>query len=138
MTTIAANVNLYKTPAGKVGIVAGVLLFITGVILTVKHYTQPTQPAIDDGTTTSEEGTTQTPAQTNSTVASPSDSVTNTDSLPLGTCGPLHTDFDRVYNYVKCDGVWWTISKDKVKIKEWTSLANNKTASDLLNNKYSS
>jgi len=133
----------FKTTGGKIGIVVGALALITGVTLVVRHFvkkgdekklppadetkTETTTPATSATTTTTTPTTTEKPA--NQQVAS---------DLPNGGagCGPIRKAFDRVYDYVKCNNVWYTISKDKIKIPKWKSLADNKTASDLLNNKY--
>ena len=56
---------------------------------------------------------------------------------PEEGCGMIVYSFDRTFNYVKCGEVWHVISKDMVKIPNWKPLS-NKTAINLLNNKYPS
>lgn len=118
---VPVKVQWFKTTNGKIGIVAGVITFITiGVVLLVKHLKKTEKV---EKLTIHEEKIEEPPIVL---------------ELPNGgvDCGPIKTDFDRASNYVKCGDAWHIISKDKVKIPEWKSLADNKTATDLLNNKY--
>ena len=53
-------------------------------------------------------------------------------------CGEVKTTFDRDFDYVKCDGVWYTKSKPSAKIvyKEWKSLKGNVVANERLDRRY--
>lgn len=133
-----AKVKWFRTTGGKIGIVVGALALVTGVVLLVKHFTK--KPTEEDKKLPPDETKTDTttkPAETKTEVTP--NEKTNPDLPNNGVgCSAVRTAFDRVYNYVKCAGVWYTISKDKIKIPKWKSLADNKTATDLLNNKYPS
>lgn len=120
----------YKTTGGVIAILAATATAITGIVYAVRRNREAEKPAAS-------------PSELTKAVVSAAEklsqeeSLTPNESLPPGKCdGPVRTDFDRLFNYVKCDGVWWTISKDKTKISAWKSLAENKTATNLLNNKY--
>lgn len=129
-TTAAVSTKWYKTTGGKIGIFLGVTALITGIVLAVKHFTN------SDPEKKSEEVENDLKEK----VESSAKEIDKKEEVPLPNggvgCGPLRKNFDRVYDYVKCAGIWYTISKDRVKIPEWKSLSNNKTATDLLNNKY--
>jgi hypothetical protein len=59
---------------------------------------------------------------------------------PSGTCGIRRTDYDRDFDYIKCNGVWYTISKPNssrgVVYGDWLSLASNALATQRLNSRY--
>lgn len=66
-------------------------------------------------------------------------------TLPNGGvgCGDVKTTYDKDFDYVKCDGVWYTKSKPNAispsargLYKEWKSLAGNKIATDRLSRRY--
>lgn len=66
-------------------------------------------------------------------------------TLPNGGvgCGDIKTNFDRDFDYVKCDNVWYTKSKSnpasayaKGLYKDWKSLASNSVATERLNRRY--
>lgn len=66
-------------------------------------------------------------------------------TLPNGGvgCGDVKVSFDKDFDYVKCDGVWYTKSKinavspsAKGLYKEWKSLATNKIATERLSRRY--
>ena len=131
----------FKTTGGKIGIAIGALALVTGVVLLVKHFNKKGETKKDetkkDETKTEQGADPKTDTKTNPTGPFALPLPENADLPNAGVgCGPVRTAFDRVYNYVKCGGVWYTISKDKIKIPKWKSLAGNKTATDLLNNKY--
>lgn len=139
-----AKVKWFKTTGGKIGIVIGSLAVLTGVTLLVRHFVKKGAEKKDDkvGDQTKTDTTTTT-TTTDSTKTEPAKTETTPNEKPNpdlpnngAGCGPIRKAFDRVYDYVKCNNVWYTISKDKIKISKWKSLADNKTASDLLNNKY--
>lgn len=125
----------FKTTGGKVGIAIGIVAAAIGTVLLVKHFRKPKEETKKLPDTKSEENQTNQSATPEAKTETPAAS-----DLPNGGvgCGPVRTGFDRAFNYVKCGNVWYTISKDKIKIPKWKSLADNKTASDLLNNKYPS
>jgi len=129
----------HTTTAGRVGIVLGVAALALGTYLGIKHFRKP-KINLDTTPDNSQKTITNTPAAAPAKPQSASKTYT-ADQLPNGGngCADVKTTFDKVYDYVKCNGDWWTISKDAAngKIKTWTSLANNKTATDLLNNRYS-
>jgi hypothetical protein len=114
----------YKTTGGKIGIAVGIAALVTGIVIAVKKYASvaaiPSEKKLNEAVDKIKE-----------VIADMPD-----DDMPKGVCGSIQKSFDRVFDYVKCDGVWWTISKDKIKIPEWKSLADNPTATKLLNNKY--
>lgn len=65
--------------------------------------------------------------------------------LPNGGvgCTELRTTYDRDFDYVKCDNIWYTKSKDnaaspyaKGLYKDWKSLANNAVATERLSRRY--
>lgn len=114
------DIKWYNTTAGRVGIGLGVAGAVVGIVLLVKHFMEP---KVIDITHLQDK-------------KEPDKNPTHTDSLPTGKCADVKTGFDKSYNYVKCDGIWWTISKDRSKIPDWKSLADNKAATELLNNKY--
>lgn len=124
----------HKTTGGKILIITGIAAVITGIVIAVKKFTDASEP--------SPEKIQEIKDKIKDAISSkPVDSEKNEPTdLPNGGagCGPVQKAFDRTFDYVKCDGVWWTRSKDRVKIPEWKSLADNKTATDLLNNKYTS
>lgn len=124
-----ANVKWYKTTGGKVLMVLGITAAVTGIVVAINKFKkaqEPTKKDIEEAVKRVEEAT--------KPLTEP-----KYDNLPKGGLSEdVKTDFDRVYNYIKVSGSWWTISKDKVKIPEWKSLADNKAATDLLNNKYPS
>lgn len=131
---MAVEVKWYKTTGGKVGIVALIGLAATAIIVVIRANSKPKQQAekmnevINNLKDAADKGELNTLTPHNY----------DSSELPQGGkgCGDVKGSFDRVYNYIKCDGTWWTISKDKVKIPTWKSLADNKTATDLLNSKY--
>lgn len=138
-----ANVKWYKTTGGKIGIAIGVAVVIIGSALGIKYLVKKgaekkDDKQIGDQTTNPETSPTNTTPKTEPVKTEPTQNEKPNPDLPNNGvgCGPVRTAFDRVFNYVKCGGVWYTISKDKIKIPSWKSLANNKTATDLLNNKY--
>ncbi len=58
-------------------------------------------------------------------------------------CSDIIDNFDSNFSYVKCNGIWWTKSKEnpsnvetKGKYPEWTSLETNEVQSKLLNTRY--
>lgn len=58
-------------------------------------------------------------------------------------CSELITNFDRDFNYVKCNGIWHIISKPnpatpatKGAFKEWSSLEGQKVSIERLNRRY--
>lgn len=60
----------------------------------------------------------------------------------VGCSSPV-TTYDRDYDYVKCNGIWWTRSKAapatpaaKGKYPNWVSLEKNEVATKLLNTRY--
>ena len=123
-----AKQSWYKTTGGKVGIAIGAVVVLVGGFLAFKYFTKEDKKKTESDTK-KDEGVKLPPQKD---VTPPS-----SEGLPLGAkIGDLKTDFDRTYNYIKANGIWYTISKDKVKIPAWKSLADNKTATDLLNNKY--
>ena len=119
------NLKWYKTTSGKIGIFVLVAATLTGIgYLIANSIRKPKQvPSLPDNTPTPEQ-------------AVRTDYVSA--ELPnMGKgCGTVKTSFDKAFDYVKCDGVWWTISKDRKTIPNWKSLEGNKIATDLLNNKY--
>ena len=129
----------YNTTGGKIGIVLGVATLALGTYFGVKHFRKP-KIDLDTIPDNSQKTINNKPASAPASSAS-GQKTYSTDQLPNGGggCGDVKNTFDKVYDYVKCNGDWWTISKDTAngKIKTWTSLANNKTATDLLNNRYS-
>ena len=63
------------------------------------------------------------------------DAPTETTTQPAYTppvaqsgCSEVRYDFDKTYNYKKCDGVWFTMKKNLMSGK-WASLADPKWAS---------
>ena len=140
-----AKMKWYKTTGGKIGIVIGSLAVLTGVTLLVRHFIKKGAEKKDDTKQIGDQTKTDTTTATTTQTTEPAKTETTPNEKPnpdlpnngVG-CGPVRTAFDRVFNYVKCAGVWYTISKDKIKISKWKSLADNKTATDLLNNKYPS
>lgn len=107
------------------------LVITTGIVVTYlllrKKPQLEVKKFVDDKKSETENGIKETPKYSAS-------------ELPNGgaDCGELKTTFDKLYDYIKCKGDWFAVSKDRVngKLKEWTSLASNKPASDLLNEKY--
>lgn len=58
-------------------------------------------------------------------------------------CSPLRDKFDGNFNYIKCKGNWYTISKlhpknssTKGKVPNWKDISGNKAATDKLNKAY--
>jgi len=135
MTTIAvaSNIKWYKTKGGKIGIFVGLGLLATGIMLYVRSQYKSSAQA--DNMNSVINGLKEDAEKKDSAIEA---TTSNTSDLPEGGkgCGDVKTNYDRAFNYVKCNNVWWTISKDKVKIPKWKSLSGNKTATDLLNNKY--
>lgn len=96
------------------------------------------------GSTTTTTTTTTTKSEEKGTGTSTTPTV-DKSTLPNGGkgCGVVKTTFDKDFDYVKCDGVWYTKSKPnavsayaKGLYKDWKSLAANKVATDRLNNRY--
>lgn len=118
----------HKTTGGKILIVALTAIGVTGLVFLVKHYTKPKHVFKSE---TKPENKEQAEDNNNSFAEA---------ELPNGgkDCSDIKTTFDKDFNYIKCKADWYIISKDiKVgKIKEWTSLSGNKTASELLNKRY--
>lgn len=63
--------------------------------------------------------------------------------LPNGGkgCGDVKTTYDGNYDYVRCNGIWYTQSKPNPKIESkkiatWISLGSNKIAMSKLNSRY--
>lgn len=138
-----AKVKWFKTTGGKIGIVIGTLAAVTGIVLLVNYVKNRNKPNDSANETKPGQTTDQNKTETTTTTTTPTDPKTQPvetakSDLPNNGvgCGPIRTAFDRVYNYVKCGNIWYTISKDKIKIPNWKSLAENKTATNLLNNKY--
>ena len=57
-------------------------------------------------------------------------------NLPKGKCSPVITNFGSALDYVKCDGAWFCTPRQGNV--DWKSLADNASATNLLNNKYPS
>lgn len=83
--------------------------------------------------------------QVNNTSPNVSKPQVDKSTLPNGGvgCGEVKFSFDRDFDYVKCDGIWYTKSKAnaaspsaKDRFKEWTSLSGNKVASERLSRRY--
>ncbi len=51
-------------------------------------------------------------------------------------CGPVVSNFDHLFDYVKCGEEWFLISKDKNKIADWTPINKDSPINGLLNSKY--
>lgn len=58
-------------------------------------------------------------------------------------CGSVKMTYDRDFDYVKCDGIWYTKSKPnaasqfaKGLYKDWTSLKDNSVATERLERRY--
>ena len=119
----------YKTTLGKVGIFVGIAAIVTISAILISKSKKKSNIAVPD---VKKDDVKQTDAKIensqNSTVG----------NMPYGVCEQPILNHDKVYNYVRCNGIWHTISKDTIngKIKQWTSLENNKTATTLLNEKY--
>lgn len=71
--------------------------------------------------------------------------IIDKDSLPNKgvNCGDVKTTYDKDFDYVKCDSIWYAKSKPnavsvtaKGLYKDWNSLANNAIATDRLNRRY--
>lgn len=131
MTNVATK--WYATKGGKIGIFAGLTVLTVGTILLVRYFKNNSpEKKLAEMADKIKDQVEKDPELSKTTE--------NKADLPNGGigCGEVKTSFDRTYNYVKCDGVWYTISKDRSVIPTWKSLADNKTATDLLNNKYPS
>ena len=121
-----SQIKWYKTTGGKVGIVLAITALVTGTILLISKFnksSEPTKKKLDEAVKKVEEATKPLTEK-------------HENLPPGGKVEDIKTDFDRIFNYIKVAGIWWTVSKDKIKIPEWKSLASNKAATDLLNNKY--
>lgn len=75
------------------------------------------------------------------------DKVKSTIALPNNGvgCSVLITNFDRDFDYIKCNGIWHIISKlnpatpaTKGAFKEWNSLEGQKVSIERLNRRYPS
>jgi len=51
-------------------------------------------------------------------------------------CETIVTNFDHLFDYVKCGEGWFLISKDKVKVPEWTPINDGSPIIQLLNSKH--
>lgn len=129
----------YSSTAGKVGIVLGIAVVAIGTYFGIQHFRKPKEETKipDAGAKTETKPNSSATAKPNNPVASKEYTPDQLPNKGVG-CGDVKSTFDKVYDYVKCNSDWWTISKDTAngKIKTWTSLASNKTATDLLNNRF--
>lgn len=132
----------------KVAIGVGALIIVGGgiaayIILSKKK----PLPQTEDGGVKEVQSNTASPA-TNSLVQQAIDNgnVTIEDApakpaytppASQGKCSQVRYDFDKTYNYKKCDGVWFTMKKNLMSNK-WASLADPKWAGAVakLNAKY--
>ena len=137
------SIKWYKTPGGKIALGVAIVGVLTGIGFAVKHFFFDKQaPTLPPAKTDTTDINTSSPAQ----VVKTDYVATELPNLGKG-CGTVKKDFDKAYNYVKCDGVWWVASKNGTPITAkwaetadksgvWVSIAKNKTATDLLDNKY--
>lgn len=98
---------------------------------------------IPDNTTTTETSGGDKGASTTNTTTT--ETTTSKSDLPNGGvgCGSVITNYDRDFDYVKCNDVWYTKSKANAAspyarglYKDWKSLEGNKVATERLNRKY--
>ncbi len=134
MSNSAPTIKWYSTTGGKIGIFLGLGALITGVVLLVRKKLSKSESTISMDTTTPDRIVDQAEAEkpNNTQIAYAENDLPNQG---VG-CGDVKTTFDKAYDYVFCNGAWWTISKDKSKIPAWKNLSDNQVATNLLNNKY--
>lgn len=144
----------YKTKKGKIiiGVAVAAIAAITTTIIVLNNKKKKEQKKLDDGqskqdgiNTTTNAGAnpqTQTPSSTpkKSDNTAPKSKEYSKSELPNNGvgCGDVKTNFDRQYDYVKCNGDWYAISKDRTngKLPAWTSLTGKPNAISLLDNKF--
>lgn len=77
------------------------------------------------------------------TIENPTGSIKKDTPTDAVKCSSVITDFDKDFDYIKCDMIWYTRSKKNAKTisnrdlyPNWTSLRNNNKAIDILNKRY--
>ncbi len=132
-TTLVTKSAWYKTTKGKWGIVIGLAAIVTtAVVLIIKNTNK-----VINAPSGSKKKEQPPAAQAENVVVDLPNNIYNAENLPGNgaKCGTVITGFGTTSDYVKCDGTWYTTVKKGIA---WKSLADNKTAVELLNNKYPS
>lgn len=127
----------HNTKKGKTVIIAGTILAIAAVGAYFYFKSKKADPILkDDAPATPEATTYEQKSSEPSQIPESIPNVYDETNLPNNGkgCGEVIKSFGSMVDYVKCDGVWYSTGKKNVK---WTSLAGNKTAIELLDNKYS-
>jgi len=134
---------------GTLAVIAGVVYFATrkkGKDTSNKNDGGVTDIPKEEGIKTPEASSSKTTSSTGTPEKKPQQNTfSDKSSLPNGGvgCGDVKTTYDRDFDYVKCNGVWFTKSKPNAAspyarglYKEWKSLATNQVASERLNRRY--